>query len=427
MPLRGSSRRLIPLLSALSFGLLPSPGSAQTKDETPVILEAPVNGFMGMGSSFSLTRVDPAGSAFLSLSKNFPADVAKAIGSLYPEGYYVLLAPVGNDPNRFDAYRAQITEVGEGGEFTVAVSPEAAAKLKPGDGFSFVRPIGATTARMRDLPGVIPFVKPPGDQTDPDKFARRARSINNLKQIGLGMHNFHSTFNKFPAAVIYGPDGKPWHSWRVLILPYIENNDLFNQYDFNQPWDSEKNRKLIPKMPDVYRDPAYGDAKGSSAHYAALVGPTALFPDEGAKQPSNVGASVPMGEGGRGLAWITDGTSNTWAVAPVEPAREIPWTKPDDIAVGPDFPGLGKPGGIATPYTIGCKPDTPGVRPILYADGSVHLISATINPRVLAALLTHAGGEVIAQDAVPQDVSPAPRSRMLKIRIVGKRAAATLE
>ena len=161
-------------------------------------------------------------------------------------------------------------------------------------------------------------------------------------------------------------------------------------------------------MPDTYREPAYGDAKGPYAHYAAFVGPRTVFPSAGAKQPSNVGTTVPLGKGGRSLREVTDGTSNTVMVAPVEPGRKIPWTKPEDIAVGPDFPGLGKPGGIATPYTFGLKAGAPGVAPVLYADGSVHLIAATINPHTLDALLTVNGGEVIAPDAIPErrDVLP---------------------
>ena len=55
------------------------------------------------------------------------------------------------------------------------------------------------------------------------------------------MHNFHAITNHFPPAVIFGPDGKPWHSWRVLILPYLEENELYNAYDFSQPWDSPRN------------------------------------------------------------------------------------------------------------------------------------------------------------------------------------------
>jgi Protein of unknown function (DUF1559) len=428
MPPRVSIARRVFLKSAILLGLAPATGRAQAQpdDGGTATLEAPVGGPIGMGPFFSVTRVDPAGTARLRISPNFPADLAKFVSGITSEGYYLLLAPIGDGSGRFDVLRAQVTEVEAGPECVLAISPEAAAKLKVGPGYSLVRPFGATTALMRGLPGIIPFSNAAGDLADSAQFARRAQSINNLKQIGLAMHNFQSSFGRFPAAVIHGPDGKPWHSWRVLILPYLEQAALFNEYDFNEPWNSEKNRKLIPRMPSVYREPAYGPDKGSFTNYAGLVGPRAFFPPQGAKQPSNVGATVPMGEGGRRIAELTDGTSNTWAVAPVAPGL-IPWTKPEDIEVGQDFPGLGKAGGIATPYTLGCVPGKPGVAPILYVDGSVSLISATINPAVLNALLTYNGGEVISADAVPRDSFANQPNRMLKIRIVGKNATATVE
>ena len=61
--------------------------------------------------------------------------------------------------------------------------------------------------------------------------------MNNLKQIGLAFHNYADAYRSFPPAVIYGPDGKPWHSWRVLLLPFLEQQPLYEQYDFSQPWD----------------------------------------------------------------------------------------------------------------------------------------------------------------------------------------------
>jgi hypothetical protein len=233
----------------------------------------------------------------------------------------------------------------------------------------------------------------------------RAQSVDNLVRIGIALHRYALANNQLPPAVIYGPDGKPWHSWRVLILPYLGQIDLYNSYDFNQPWDSANNRSLLEKMPNIYREPAYGEATGSFAHYAALVGPDACFPSP---KPTQPGATVPIGTirnvmGGRGFEEITDGSSNTIMVAPVEPERRIPWTKPEDIAIGPDFPGLGKPGGIATPYTLGCKPGAAGVAPILFVDCSVRLIAATIDRYTLNALLTVHGGEVISSDRILVD------------------------
>jgi prepilin-type processing-associated H-X9-DG protein len=181
-------------------------------------------------------------------------------------------------------------------------------------------------------------------------------------------------------------------------------------------------------MPDVYRDPAYGDEKTSFTHYAGLVGPHSFFPPEGAKQPSNVGTTAPLDKGGRSAAEITDGTTNSLSVVPVSPDRKIPWTKPDDITVGPVFPGLGAPDGIATPYTLGLQPGAPGVAPVLYADGHVEALVSTINPVLLRALTTVNGGEVIDPRSIPRDPLPNFRpGRTLKIRVSGATATATVE
>ncbi len=65
--------------------------------------------------------------------------------------------------------------------------------------------------------------------------AVQTQCLNNLKQIALAMHNYHATYNHFPAAVVMGPDGKTPHSWRVEILPFIEQNELFKAYKMNEP------------------------------------------------------------------------------------------------------------------------------------------------------------------------------------------------
>jgi len=85
--------------------------------------------------------------------------------------------------------------------------------------------------------------------------ARRMQGSNNLKQQLLAMHNFHDTHNGFPAAYSTNKDGKPLLSWRVHILPYIEQQPLYNEFKLDEPWDSEHNKKLIAKMPQVFRSP----------------------------------------------------------------------------------------------------------------------------------------------------------------------------
>jgi hypothetical protein len=90
------------------------------------------------------------------------------------------------------------------------------------------------------------------------------------------MHNFHDTHKQFPPAAIFGPDGKPWHSWRVLLLPYLEQIALYDQYRFDEPWDGPNNKKLLAAMPPVYRDPLYGEDQGHFPHYAVVTGPETM-------------------------------------------------------------------------------------------------------------------------------------------------------
>ncbi len=146
----------------------------------------------------------------------------------------------------------------------------------------------------------------------------RRKSMNNLKQIALAFHNYHDTYKTFPAAVQIGPKNVP-HSWRVTILPFVEGSALYEAYRQDEPWDSEHNKSLLAQMPDVYRFP--GDqANSTNSSCFGFLGPQALFQE-------NRGAR---------MADIRDGTSNTLLV--VESKRDVPWTKPDEIAFDPEGP-----------------------------------------------------------------------------------------
>ena len=200
--------------------------------------------------------------------------------------------------------------------------------------------------------------------------SRRAKSVNNLKQIALAFHNFESVNNRFPAAV--NKDKGPFpYSWRVAILPYIEQQELYNQYRFDEPWDGPNNRKLIDRMPATFAYPAFDGTPSSrsSPSYFVFTG------------VSTIGGA----EGGSQIQQITDGTSNT--ILAVEARRDIPWTRPEDLSIDPKAP-LPEFGGF-----------TPDGFNALFCDGSVHYLKNSINPMVLKALITRDGGEVISSDA----------------------------
>src|SRR5205823_6071723 len=86
--------------------------------------------------------------------------------------------------------------------------------------------------------------------------AARTTSVNNLKQIGLAAHIFHDKYNAFPAGVFDASGKKVGLSWRVAILPFIEQDALYREFKLDEPWDSDHNKKLIAKMPKVFAPPA---------------------------------------------------------------------------------------------------------------------------------------------------------------------------
>src|SRR5579884_2292255 len=85
--------------------------------------------------------------------------------------------------------------------------------------------------------------------------AARTRSSNRLRQIGIAMHNYNDTYGHLPTQAIYGKDGKPLLSWRVLILPFMEQGALYKQFHLDEPWDSAHNKELRGQMPKTYRLP----------------------------------------------------------------------------------------------------------------------------------------------------------------------------
>jgi RNA polymerase sigma factor (sigma-70 family) len=193
--------------------------------------------------------------------------------------------------------------------------------------------------------------------------ADRARSMDNLKNIALAMHNYHATDGTFPPAAVYSMDGKPLLSWRVLLLPYLDQRDLFSQFKLDEPWDGPTNKKLLEKMPEIYAIPRKAKQTHATA-YQVFTGAGTIFPSPKASR----------------IADITDGTSNTILI--VEAAEAVPWTKPADLPYDPKKPlprlGISRKGFQTA-----------------FADGSVRFFKHTIKEVALRALITSNGGEAI--------------------------------
>jgi hypothetical protein len=201
-------------------------------------------------------------------------------------------------------------------------------------------------------------------------YQQKTHSVNNLKQIALAMHNYHNTFKSLPPQALNAQGGTtPLLSWRVAILPFVEEDSLYRQFHLDEPWDSPHNKTLLSRMPKFYAaPPGLGTKDPTLTHYQVFNGPGALF--DGAKS--------------RRIADVTDGTSNTFLV--VEAEQAVPWTKPEDLAFDPKGP-LPRLGGL---FEDGFH--------AAMADGAIrffhngHPSAAEAN---LRAMVTFNGGEMI--------------------------------
>ena len=109
---------------------------------------------------------------------------------------------------------------------------------------------------------------------------------NAIKKIFLAFHKYHEKNKHLPPAIVYGPDGKPRHSWRVLILPFLDEHLLYQQYDFSVPWDDPKNAAILDKMPQVYRDPFSENENDNRTRYLVISGPGTAFPTKNVLPPT---------------------------------------------------------------------------------------------------------------------------------------------
>jgi hypothetical protein len=200
--------------------------------------------------------------------------------------------------------------------------------------------------------------------------AGRTQSMNNLKQIGLAMHNYHDTYGGFPPAA-GGPGMHPQLSWRVSVLPFLPDGQrLYKQFKLDEPWDSPNNKPLLEAMPKVYEMPGMGDPPGMT-RYRVFVGEQSVF------RPPFRGEKVARGVR---LPEITDGTANT--ILAVEAADAVPWTKPDELDFAP-----GRPLPRLSDLYGGCD--------VLMCDGSVHLFPRDLPEANLRALITRSGNEIV--------------------------------
>lgn len=202
--------------------------------------------------------------------------------------------------------------------------------------------------------------------TDIKNQRNEALRTNSLRQIGQAFHNFHDAYNRFP-----GPnpnnENESKLSWRVHLLPFLEQVELYQQFHLDEPWDSEHNKTLIEKMPEIFKTEEVTEAGKTNLH--VLTGENMLFGQEDAVN----------------FYSVLDGTSNTILVVQAGADKAVEWTKPDGLPFNEDDPK-------ATFGKVGSSV------PVLMMDGSTLMMSMDLASETITQLATHAGGEVIDQE-----------------------------
>jgi hypothetical protein len=202
------------------------------------------------------------------------------------------------------------------------------------------------------------------EAADPITSRQLRASSKNLEQIALAIHSYLDANGELPANQ-FSQDKKPLLSWRVQILPFVEQKELFNQFKLDEPWDSNHNKKLIDKMPTLYA-PIRAKAEKGMTFYQAFGGSNGWLRPGG-----NLSASFP------------DGTSNTFLCA--EAKAPVVWTKPEDLKFnGKDVPALG---GLFD-----------GRFHAAMADGSVRRFRKGVDVEVLKLLIDPADGIPLPAD-----------------------------
>ncbi len=187
-----------------------------------------------------------------------------------------------------------------------------------------------------------------------------------IGEIALGHFKFSEKHGHLPDDLL-DPDGKPLLSWRVAILPFVGETELYNSFKLDEPWDSEANARLVALMPGVFFSASSLNGKGD-ATFQHLIGENSLYGN-----PDLPPTLETLDKG--------DGRSNTLLLVEADLSVAVPWTRPADLVVDPEAPLSGlRFSGLAA-----------------FADGTVVRLPNKLTDGDLTAYMTVSGGEKIGQ------------------------------
>ncbi|MFP6670696.1 MAG: DUF1559 domain-containing protein [Pirellulaceae bacterium] len=209
------------------------------------------------------------------------------------------------------------------------------------------------------------------ERTRAGQARARMKNSNKLKKVAIGIHIFHDTYRQFPVGespIIKYREGQPLLSWRVHLLPFVEEVELYKQFKLDQPWDSPDNLKLLEKIPEVYQNQDY---KGLGSHTTVLAinGPGAVF---------NPSEKLHMRD-------VTDGTSQTVLIINAGPDKAVPWTKPQDLTYQPDAI-VQSLGDVNDPFMV------------MFADGAIYPVRKTVDERMLLRMFQRNDGKFLVRE-----------------------------
>jgi len=212
--------------------------------------------------------------------------------------------------------------------------------------------------------------------TDARPSARKVSCISNMRNIVLALHQYHDSQGSFPPAFIADANGKPMHSWRVLILPYLDQKNLHRSYRFDEPWDGPNNRKLHDVVLKIYSCPSRDEKQPKTdTSYVIVMGPQTMWPEQKAVR----------------LADVSDGTLNTIVLVEVHNSG-IHWIEPRDLHVVQMAPTINpqRGQGISSSHKRGAN--------VGLADGGVRYLTNGTPAETIRAALTRNGKESLPKE-----------------------------